>query len=295
MMKIFWSKRKNTLKSRNYPMYCQGVEQHWGSLLVTTGLSVQALTILQVALTFPAAFFLLWLRQSFDLAVSHRCFPMSEASLCAVLARVHVVYPSKWAVWMYDISTYLPSQMARSFIGIYDGGWVPGSYVAWIELWSLLLLSSSRSSVFISETHWASITAILAGVLFLILKHGGLFNLETSHTQCIVHASPTSIVQEQPSQSVDWLGIGQYYIPNGPTRYSSRFCLSDKHGCWSWHISNFNSASIKHPLLLLSPTASSQPTLPHSIHHLSSIIHYQWQIPTSSLLNSPSLNFPNTQ
>ena len=73
-------------------------------------------------------------------------------------------------------------------------------------------------------------------------------------------------------------------------------CLSqtsDKHGCWSQHVSNSNSTSIKHLSLLPSPTASSQPTLPHSTHHLLSIIHHQWQLPISSLLNPPCLDFPN--
>ena len=45
----------------------------------------------------------------------------------------------------------------------------------------------------------------------------------------------------------------------------------DEHGCQSQHISNSNSASIKHLSLLPSPTASSQPTLPRSIHHSSSM------------------------
>ena len=70
---------------------------------------------------------------------------------------------------------------------------------------------------------------------------------------------------------------------------------TDEHGCWSQHLSNSNSTSIKHLSLLPSPTASSQPTLPYSIHHLSSIIHHQWQLPISSLLNSHHLNFLNIQ
>ena len=68
----------------------------------------------------------------------------------------------------------------------------------------------------------------------------------------------------------------------------------DEHGCRSQHVSNSNSASIKHLSLLPSPTASSQPTLPRSIHHLSFIIHHQWQLLISSLLNH-HLNFPNIQ
>ena len=70
---------------------------------------------------------------------------------------------------------------------------------------------------------------------------------------------------------------------------------NDQHGCQSQHISNSNSTSVKHLSLLPSPTASSQPTLPCSIHHPSSIIHHQWQLPISSLLNPPHLNFPNIQ
>ena len=69
---------------------------------------------------------------------------------------------------------------------------------------------------------------------------------------------------------------------------------TDEHGCWSQHVSNSNSASIKHLSLLPSPTASSQPTLPCSIHHLSSIIHHQWQLLILSLLNY-HLDFPNIQ
>ena len=70
---------------------------------------------------------------------------------------------------------------------------------------------------------------------------------------------------------------------------------SDEHGCSSQHVSNSNSTSVKHLSLLPSPTASSQPTLPYSIHHLSSIIRHQWQLPISSLLNPPCLNFPDIQ
>ena len=69
----------------------------------------------------------------------------------------------------------------------------------------------------------------------------------------------------------------------------------DKHGCWSQHLSNSNSTSVKHLLLLPSPTASSQPTPPCSIHHLSFIIHHQWQLPILSLLNPPCLDFPDIQ
>ena len=69
---------------------------------------------------------------------------------------------------------------------------------------------------------------------------------------------------------------------------------SDEHGCQSQHVSNFNSSSVKHLSLFPSPTASSQPTLPRSIHHLSSIIHHQWQLPISSLLNH-HLDFPDIQ
>ena len=70
---------------------------------------------------------------------------------------------------------------------------------------------------------------------------------------------------------------------------------ADEHGCRSWHVSNSNSTSIKHLSLLPSPTASSQPTLPHSIHHLSSIICHQWQLLILSLLNSQHLDFSNIQ
>ena len=69
---------------------------------------------------------------------------------------------------------------------------------------------------------------------------------------------------------------------------------ADEHGCQSQHVSNSNSASIKHLSLLPSPTVSSQPTLPCSIHYLSSIICHQWQLPISSLLNY-HLDFPDIQ
>ena len=69
----------------------------------------------------------------------------------------------------------------------------------------------------------------------------------------------------------------------------------DEPECRSQHVSNSNSTSVKHLLLLPSPTASSQPTLPCSIHHLSSIIHHQWQLPISSLLNYHHLDFPDIQ
>ena len=69
---------------------------------------------------------------------------------------------------------------------------------------------------------------------------------------------------------------------------------ADEHGCRSQYVSNSNSASVKHLSLLLSPIASSQPNLPRSIHHLSSIIHHQWQLPILSLLNY-RLDFPDIQ
>ena len=68
----------------------------------------------------------------------------------------------------------------------------------------------------------------------------------------------------------------------------------DEHGCRSQHVSNSNSTSVKHLSLLPSTTALSQPTLPRSIHHLSSITHHQWQLPISSLLNY-RLDFPDIQ
>ena len=96
---------------------------------------------------------LLWPRWSLVFAILCRHFPRQEALLWAILVRERMVYPSKWVAWMYDIPMYLPSQMARSFIGIYNGGWVSGSYIAWIELWRLLQLGSGSSSRLISETH----------------------------------------------------------------------------------------------------------------------------------------------
>ena len=90
----------------------------------------------------------------------------------------------------------------------------------------------------------------------------------------------------------------QTWLPG--THLQGSFLLSqlaqggDEHGCWSQHVSNSNSASVKHLSLLPSSTASSQPTLPHSIHHLSSIIRHQWQLTISSLLNH-RLDFPNIQ
>ena len=148
------------------------------------------------------------------------------------------------------IPAYLPSQIARSFIGISNGGWFPGSYVAWIESCSSLLLVAGRSLAFISKAHcpsslnncsihyltiiplegvtalnhiqisisdvlsepssscqmaagtpsglcchWASITTILAGVPFQILKHNGFFDLATSCTHhmsvCMAHVHNT--------------------------------------------------------------------------------------------------------
>ena len=92
---------------------------------------------------------LLQSRWSLDLAVSCRCFLMWEALLWAVLVRACMAYTSKWAGWMYVIPVYLPSQMARFFIRIFNGGWIPGSYIAWIESCSLPLLGTARS--FVSE------------------------------------------------------------------------------------------------------------------------------------------------
>ena len=62
----------------------------------------------------------------------------------------------------------------------------------------------------------------------------------------------------------------------------------DKHGCQSQHVSNSNSTSIKHPLLLPSLTASSPPT---TLNPLSIIYH-------SSSMANPNIEltqFPMSQ
>ena len=94
---------------------------------------------------------------------------------------------------------------------------------------------------------------------------------------------PDESLDDDIDESSDW---GQSNFKRG---------ASDEHRCQAQHVSNSNSAIIKHLLLLPSSTASKQPTLPHSIHHPSSIIHHQWQLPILSLLNPPHLNFPNIQ
>ena len=95
----------------------------------------------------------------------------------------------------------------------------------------------------------------------------------------------------QTQQLVESTRLDSGLLVIAPTNQLS----ADKHGCWFQHISNSNSTSVKHLLLLLSPTASSQPTLPCSIHHPSSIICHQWQLPISSLLNYHCLDFPDIQ
>ena len=85
----------------------------------------------------------------------------------------------------------------------------------------------------------------------------------------------------------------QYWVAQ-EKKAAMNYCHADEHGCQSQHVSNSNSASVKHFSLLPSPTASLQPTLPRSIHHLSSIICHQWQLPILSLLNY-YLYFPDIQ
>ena len=95
--------------------------------------------------------------------------------------------------------------------------------------------------------------------------------------------TPTQVpvqVEEPPTPSHEGVSVVQKQLKVEATKEPA-----DEHGCRSQHVSNSNYASVKHLSLLPSPTASSQPTLPRSIHHLSSITHHQWQLPILSLLN----------
>ena len=89
-----------------------------------------------------------------NLAILCKCFPSQEALLCAILVRACVAYSSNWAAWVYVTPACLPSQMARSFIGISNRGWVPGSYMAWIESHISLPLGAGSSLAFTREAHW---------------------------------------------------------------------------------------------------------------------------------------------
>jgi hypothetical protein len=71
-------------------------------------------------------------------------------------------------------------------------------------------------------------------------------------------------------------------------------CSADEHGCRSQHVSNSNSASVKTSFTLPSPTASTQPSLPRSIHHPSSMATSDielTQVPTSRF-SRYSVDFP---
>ena len=93
-------------------------------------------------------------RWSLVLAVSCKCFLSWEALLWAVLARACAVYSSNLATWVYVTPACLPSQMARSFIGILYEGWDPGLYTAWMEFCISLPLGSGSLLAFTSEAHW---------------------------------------------------------------------------------------------------------------------------------------------
>ena len=122
--------------------------QYWGGVTVELAVAgnwfVDARTDNSMLSCFNASNCLFWwLRQSFNLAISCKHFPRWEALLWAILARERVAYSSKQAVWVYVTPTYLPSQMTRSFIGLSNGGWDPGSYVV---LWTDLLKSIGRDA-----------------------------------------------------------------------------------------------------------------------------------------------------
>ena len=94
------------------------------------------------------------LRWSLVLAILCRCFPSQEVLLWAVLARACTAYSSSLAVWVRVTPTCLPSQMARSFIGISAEGCDPDLYSVWMELHSLLPGGAGSSLVSTSEAHW---------------------------------------------------------------------------------------------------------------------------------------------
>ena len=119
--------------------------------------------------------------------------------------------------------------------------------------------------------------------------HQGL--LYTTQTR----ATPGTVISRAPLNPADLSSSASSSMHISPlSRSGPGSTHGDEHGCRSQHVSNSNSASVKHLSLLPSPTASSQSTLPHSIHHLSSIIYHQWQLPISSLL-SHRLDFPDIQ
>ena len=66
-----------------------------------------------------------WSKQALVLAISCRHFPTWEALLRAVLARACAAYSSNLAAWVRVTPACLPSQMARSFIGISTEGCDP--------------------------------------------------------------------------------------------------------------------------------------------------------------------------
>ena len=123
------------------------------------------------------------------------------------------------------------------------------------------------------------------------------YKLPNSNDGCMWLRAPTACPEwnegtDEDEKILQWLSKNAGLTSECITAVIKPF--ADEHGCRSQHVSNSNSTSVKHLSLLPSPTASSQPTQPHSIHHLSSIICHQWQLPISSLLNH-RLDFPNIQ
>ena len=153
--------------------------------------------------------------------------------------------------------------------------------------------------------HWTAIKHVLrylkgsrdSGITFT--RDAGLdleIFVDSDYTNTMDALSINGYVAILGGGAIAWSSKKQRMIALSTTeaKYMALNEGADEHGCRSQHISNSNSASIKHLSLLPSPTASSQPTLPHSIHHLSSIIHHQWQLPILSLLNH-RLDFPDIQ
>ena len=83
-----------------------------------------------------------------------RHFPSQEALLWAVLARARTAYSSTLAVQVRVTPTCLPSQMARSFIGVSTEGCDPDVCSVWMVLHSLLLWGAGSLLVLTSEAHW---------------------------------------------------------------------------------------------------------------------------------------------
>ena len=177
-------------------------------------------------------------RWSLVLAISCKHFLSWEALLWAILARACAAYSSSLATWVSVTPACLPSQMARSFIGISTKGWDLGWYTAQMELCNSLLLGAGSSLMFTSEAHWLAspnscrmrCLAIMTLVGVVALNHIQMSTLdmlsELSSSCWMVAGTPSKLCCHKDSIALMSLGVLSQILKHGGFTMPS-LCLQE--------------------------------------------------------------------